>query len=125
MKHLLSATSLSLILLLSGCSSLFGDNSKTVQVNSKPEHAQVFANNMTVGTTPVLMSVPSTWSPTVLTFKKAGYSDQTAQIDTTFQPIGVLNIFFWPGFVIDAISGNMMKIKPESRTIYANMSKPV
>jgi hypothetical protein len=125
MKHFLSALALCAFVLLSGCASIFGDNNKSVQVNSQPANAQVFANGMPVGTTPTLVTVPSTWSPTVLTFKKKGYADQTALINTTFQPVGVLNIFFWPGFVIDAISGDMMKIRPESRMINADLSKPV
>ena len=125
MKHILCAISMSLIVLLSGCATVFGENGRTVQVNSHPQNAQVFANNMPVGTTPLLMNVPSTWSPTLLTFKKHGYLDQNAQINTTFQPVGLLNIFFWPGFIIDAISGDMKKISPESRTVTANLSKPV
>jgi hypothetical protein len=123
MKHLLTAASLSAIILLSGCASIFGDNNKTVQVNSHPAHAQVFANNLPVGETPVLISIPSTWSPTVLTLKKKGYVEQSAVVNTTFQPVGILNIFFWPGFVIDAISGDMLKIRPESRVVNADLAK--
>lgn len=123
MKTLLLVTSLSFILLLSGCASLFGNNNKTVRVNSNPEQAQVLMNNMPVGTTPLCVTVPSTWSPTLLTFKKRGYTDQCAMINTTFQPIGALNIFFWPAFIIDAVAGNTMKISPESRNICLSLSK--
>jgi len=125
MKILLSVLSFSTVLLLSGCASIFGDNNKTVRVNSRPQAAQVYANNMPVGTTPVSVTVPSTWSPTVLTFKKRGFADQTAQVNTAFQPIGILNVFFWPGFLVDAIAGDTMKIAPESRTVFANLSPPV
>ena len=125
MKRLFTASYLISMVLLSGCASIFGDNNKTVQVNSHPQNAQVFANNMPVGTTPVLMTVPSTWSPTFLTFKKKGFADQTAMVNTTFQPVGALNIFIWPGFIVDAISGNMMKVAPESRAVYVTLSKSV
>lgn len=108
---------------LSSCATVFGDHNKIVNVNSNPKDAQVFANNAPVGATPAAVAVPSTWSPTLLTFKKKGYLTQTAQVHTAFQPIGILNIFFWPGFVIDAISGNMMKIAPESRDINVNLIK--
>lgn len=110
---------------LTGCASIFGDNNKAVHVNSYPQKAQVFVNNMPVGTTPTVISVPNTWSPTILTFKKKGYLEQTTQVNTKFQPVGILNIFFWPGFIVDALSGDMMKVAPESRNITATLSKPV
>ncbi|OAI49585.1 hypothetical protein AYO45_02195 [Gammaproteobacteria bacterium SCGC AG-212-F23] len=124
MKQLLSVASLS-ILLLSGCASIFGDNNKTVEVRSTPQNAQVFANNQPVGVTPTIVTVPSTWSPTLLTLKKKGFQTQTTQVMTAFQPVGLWNILFWPGFIVDAISGDMMKIKPESRNIHVDLSKPV
>lgn len=122
-KIIQSIALLSAAFILNGCASVIGDNNKSVQVNSQPQGAKVFANNMPVGTTPTTISVPSTWSPTVLTLKKKGYADQNTVINTAFQPVGVLNIFFWPGFVIDAATGNMMKVAPESRTIYASLDK--
>lgn len=124
-KIVLAISCLSFVLLLPGCASIFGDNSKTVQVNSQPQNAQVLVNNMPMGTTPLCMSVPNTWSPTLLTFRKCGYADQCAQVNTAFQPVGILNIFFWPGFIIDAAAGNMMKVSPQSRNIYAVLAKPV
>lgn len=110
-------------MLLSGCATMFGDNSKVVHVNTHPQNAELFVNNMPVGLTPSTITVANTWSPTLLTFRKKGYLNQTAQVNTAFQPIGILNIFFWPGFVIDAISGNMMKITPESRNIDIHLAK--
>lgn len=107
---------------LTGCASIFGDNSKAVHVNSYPQRAQVYVNNMPMGTTPTVVNVPSTWSPTILTFKKKGYAEQNAQVNNKFQPVGLLNIFFWPGFVIDAVAGNMMKVAPESRDINVNLA---
>jgi hypothetical protein len=119
LQILLAATALSSLI---GCASIAGDNSKVVHVNSKPEGAKVYANNIPVGTTPTQISV-NTWSPTLLTLRKKGYPDVNTQVNTTFQPIGVLNILFWPGFIIDAATGNMMKVAPESRVINADLSR--
>lgn len=125
MRHLLVALTASSMVFLSGCATMFGDNSKIVHVNSVPKNAQIFANNVPVGLTPTTISVPNTWSPTLLTFRKQGYADQATQVNTNFQMIGLLNILFWPGFVIDAISGDMMKISPESRNIDVKLSPAV
>ena len=122
MKIILKALTLIMLTLLGGCASIAGDNSKVVQVNSKPAGAKVYANNVPVGTTPTQISV-NTWSPTLVTLKKPGYEDTSTQVNTSFQTIGILNILFWPGFVIDAATGNMMKVSPESRAINADLTK--
>ena len=108
---------------LSGCATMFGDNDKSVHINSYPQGAQLYVNNNPIGTTPTTITVPNTWSPTLVTIKKPGYQTRVAQINTEFQPVGILNIFFWPGFIIDAIADNMMKISPDSRVINANLSR--
>src|SRR5690348_6699918 len=97
---------------LAGCSTIFGDNSRTVQVGSDPQGAQVYVNGMMVGSTPTTVAINSTFSPPLIMVKKRGYQDQMAHINTSFQSVGLLNIFIfiWPGFVIDAVSGNTMKI---------------
>ena len=108
--------------ILSSCASIAGDNSKMVQVNSTPQGAKVYLNNAPVGTTPTQIAINNTWSPTVITLKKKGYEDSSAEINTAFQTVGLLNIFFWPGFIIDAATGSTMKITPESRAINADLS---
>ena len=108
--------------IFSGCASVAGDNSKIVHVSSKPAGAKVYVNNVPMGTTPTQIAVNNTWSPTLVTFKKKGYEDTNAQVNTAFQPVGILNIFFWPGFIVDAASGNMMKVAPESRVINADLT---
>jgi hypothetical protein len=121
MKNLMSIGIFISIIGLSGCATLFGENNKTVQVNSIPEGAQVYMNGSLIGTTPTTLSIPSTFSPPPIAIRKKGYQQQTAQIDTTFQPVGALNILFLPGFIIDAATGDMMKISPESRSINVNL----
>jgi hypothetical protein len=36
----------------------------------------------------------------------------TIPLNTEFQPVGWLNLFFWPGFIIDFGTGKMMRINP-------------
>lgn len=109
---------------LAGCATVFGDNGRTVQVNSTPAGADVLVNGVNAGTTPTTIAINSTFSPPSILVRKPGYQEQTAQINTQFQTIGILNIFcLIPGFAIDAISGNMMKISPESKSINVNLQK--
>lgn len=117
MKFLAFISSLFLALSLTGCATLFGDHDKTVHVDSQPQGAQVFVNNMPVGVTPTTVAINNPLSPPTITLKKPGYETQLAQVNTNFQTIGILNIFFWPGFIVDALTGDMMKVAPESRVL--------
>ena len=117
MKFLAFIGSFVLALSLTGCATLFGDHDKTVHVDSQPQGAQVFVNNVPVGVTPTTVVVNNPLSPPTITLKKSGYETQLAQVNTSFQPIGILNILFWPGFIVDALTGDMMKISPESRAV--------
>ncbi len=119
MRYFTLVISLALFLGLTGCASMFGSNDRSIHVNSRPQGADVYVNNNLVGVTPTMITVPSTWSSTLVTFKKRGFQPQYAQVNTQFQPIGLLNILFWPGFIIDAAAGNMMKVSPDSKAVNA------
>lgn len=122
MKYVSLLCSLFLTFELAGCATIFGDNSRAVQVNSKPSGAQVLVNGAPQSATPATVNINSTFSPPTITVQKPGYQSQTVNVNTTFQPVGILNILFWPGFIIDAISGDMMKITPDSRNINVNLA---
>ena len=41
--------------------------------------------------------------------KKEGYRPTPLKLDTKFNSVAVINILFWPGFVVDAATGQMCK----------------
>ncbi len=56
------------------------------------------------------MGNPTTNSYIIKVAKK-GYAPVTQEVQTSFQAVGLLNLFvFWPGFIIDAVTGDMMKV---------------
>lgn len=95
---------------LSGCASMFGSDNRSIHVTSNPDNAKVYYQGIEVGKTPANVAVESTFSPGSITVKKPGYNTAMQQIQTSFQTAGILNIFFWPGFIIDAVTGKTMKI---------------
>ncbi|MBA2367540.1 MAG: PEGA domain-containing protein [Candidatus Protochlamydia sp.] len=106
-------TIFSLFLILSGCATLFGNNRRDVSVVSNPPGAAIYMDNMQYGFTPAIITLPTyIYGGKSITLKKEGYYDQTMMVNTEFQPIALLNIFFWPGFLIDAGTGNLVKINP-------------
>lgn len=106
------------VLSLSGCSSMFGDNNRVVHIDSQPKGAKVTVNNVAVDNkTPTDVVVKDMFSPTVITVKKPGCASKTVTINPEFQKVGLLNILILPGFIVDAITGDMMKVPENQRHI--------
>lgn len=104
----------SLVLLsLNGCATIVGDNTRTVSINSTPQGAGIYVEGQRLGTTPASVTLPNyIYGGKAVTLKKEGYHDQSMMINTKFQPCGLWNLLFWPGFVIDGVAGNTVKIDP-------------
>ncbi len=112
-KIVLSIFSLLIIVSLSGCATIFGVHHRSVRVTSNKPGAKVYYDGDEVGRTPVTFNVANpAFHPGKITVKKSGYDPQTKQVMTLFQAVGVLNVLFPPGFLVDAISGDMMKVNP-------------
>ena len=67
---------------------------------------------------PYTIKVKRNFKPTTLTAKAEGYKDATMVIDKKFDPGYLLNLITWPGLVIDAVTGSMMKPESKDYTIY-------
>ncbi|MCD8524448.1 MAG: hypothetical protein LRY67_01395 [Gammaproteobacteria bacterium] len=106
------------LIALTGCSSIFGDNNRVVHIDSEPKGAKVTVNNIAVDShTPTEVVVKDMFSPTVITVQKPGCTKKTVIIQPEFQKVGILNILILPGFIVDAITGNMMKVPEDKRHI--------
>ena len=118
---ILLLTAAAVCLVLSGCATIFGDKNRNVNVTSNPTGAKVYLNGNEVGQTPtsVALGNPMTNSYVVKVDKK-DYAPVTQQVQTSFQPVGILNIFFWPGFIIDAVTGDMMKVTTTNINVALN-----
>lgn len=109
---------------LSGCASVAGDNCRTVRVTSKPAGAHIYVDNQHYGVTPALVSLPNyIYGGKGITVKKPGFQEQTAMVNTKFQPVALLNILFWPGFIIDAATGSLIKIDPKDLNMHYQLER--
>lgn len=123
-KIAVAATVVAATLALNGCATMFGDSNRTVSVNSQPAGANVFLNGQPVGVTPTQIQLAQV-SGNYIQIQKAGYQSTNMPIATTFQGVGWLNILFWPGFIVDAATGDMMKIQNPNVTITLMPVTPV
>lgn len=110
-------------LYISGCASMFGDNTRTVKVNSKPSGANVYLNGINYGVTPTSINLPNyLYTDHTIIVKKSGYQDKGVLINGKFQPVGLLNFIFLPGFVVDAATGNALKVDPNQLNLDVDMT---
>ncbi len=118
MKKYLAVSVMASVLGLTGCSTMFGDNDRLVHVSSAPKGAHVLVNNQAIDdTTPTQIAMTSMFAPTTITVAKRGCKPQTVVITPEFQKIGLLNILIFPGFIVDAITGDMMKVPDNQKTL--------
>lgn len=67
---------------------------------------------------PYSIKVKRNYKPTTLTAKAEGYSDAKVVIDKKFDTGYLWNLLMWPGLLVDAASGSMMKPESKDYTIY-------
>lgn len=102
-----------LSLSIAGCASIAGDNTRAVKVDSYPSGAAIYVDNQQYGVTPAVITLPTyIYGGKTVTVRKKGYQEQTMVVNSKFQPIALLDIFLWPTFLIDAATGNIVKIDP-------------
>ena len=107
---------------LTGCASIAGDNTRSVKVESYPSGASIMVDNQQFGVTPAVVTLPTyIYGGKTVTLQKRGYQSQTMVVNTKFQPIALLDIFFWPTFIIDAATGNIVKIDPANLNLNAKL----
>jgi hypothetical protein len=123
MKIAKLALSCSLIMTLVGCASIAGNNSRAVNVTA-PTGAGIYVDNQQYGIAPATITLPNyIYGGKSVTVKKAGYHDSTLMVNTQFQPVALLDIFLWPTFIIDAATGNLVKIDPATSNLNFRMQR--
>lgn len=104
---------LSLLLLVSlnssGCATIFSPSSDTIIFNSNPSGASVKLNGNRVGTTPVTVPVERELSDPTAQFTKDGFESQFVMLNKKFNNTALLNLLFWPGFIVDALTGSLYR----------------
>lgn len=104
------------LLVLSGCATLFSGTEEDVTFRSEPSGAQVLIDGILVGETPTTVEVDRPGLEEMeVAIQLEGYEPRYFELDKEFNQTAILNIFFWPGFVIDALTGALFKY---DKTVY-------
>ena len=100
----------------SGCATMFGDNKDLICIQSNDPAASILINGNNVGTGVAQYSIPRGRDATI-TASKPGCQDRSVQTERRIVGATWLNIFFWPGFIVDVATGSMHKTDPTSYTV--------
>jgi len=111
MKNLILILAMAAILFYgSGCATILSSDSQNITFNSEPQGA-----NIKVGPyeciTPCSLKIPKGQQYVI----EASYAGEKKIVPLTKKMAGSTfwNILFWPGFLVDAITGNIKKYEPE------------
>lgn len=114
----------SILLLFSGCATMFSRNYDDLTIESNPPGADVFVGAEHVGTTPFTKRFKrATFETTEITFRKEGYEPQTVTLGRSLATPALGNLVFIlttmgvTSWGIDAASGNMIQYSPTSYLI--------
>lgn len=103
-----------MLLSLTGCATIFTGSRQNVKINSFPSGAGIFLNGDSLGVTPGTVRLKKGFNDKVLSLRKPGYLTKEFNVETSFNPITLLDIVVGViiGGGIDAATGAMMHYSP-------------
>lgn len=110
------------LILLSGCVSMFGDSNDKITVRSNDPDAEILVNGNDVGRGSVIYPLPR-GKTVVLTATKKGCADRSLPTDHSIDGLYWVNIFVWPGAIVDLATGAMYKADPTDYVVTPDCRK--
>ena len=112
---------LHVLLLLSGCGTVFSGTNQTVTVNANVERAKVYVNGMPACSTPCAVDLNRSNVNTTLILKKDGYEESVFVLKSQFNPIALINLTMVYSWTTDFISGGVWRYSPDA--VYVEIEK--
>ena len=99
------------------CATILTGTSDDITFNSDPAGAAIMLDGLKVGKTPATVSIKRPgFGNKEITLKLDGYEDRTFMLQKGFNTMAICNLASWPGWVIDIVTGTIMKY---SKTNYS------
>ena len=108
-------------LVLAGCATIFSGTSQTINVKVVDSSNQQLLTNVScavsdgngtthsITTNPAAITVSKGNGALRVDCTKAGYKQLNMAVGDSFNALTVVNVLFWPGFIVDAVSGAYKK----------------
>lgn len=110
MKKALILIAVATSVFVSGCATIISGTTQTLSFSSEPEGAEVLLDGRSFGVTPLSIRVKKN-KFSVVTFKKSGYQSAMIPIDTSYDGVALLSIF-WDLSTTDILSGAAWEYSP-------------
>jgi hypothetical protein len=106
---------------LGGCATIFSGTSQSITVKAvdTKDNAELSGvscsitdpsgNMFNTTTNPSTITISKGGNNMVVNCKKPGYRQLNMGVGDSFNALTVVNVFFWPGFIVDAVSGAYKK----------------
>ena len=99
------------------CATILSGTSDEITFNSDPGGADIMLDGLKLGKTPATVSIKRPgFGNKEITLKLDGYEDRTFMLQKEFNTMAICNLASWPGWVIDIVTGTIMKY---SKTNYS------
>lgn len=108
-------------IVLTGCATVFSGTSQTINVKVVDSSNQQLLSNIScvvsdgngathsIVTNPSAISVSKGNGAIRIDCQKAGYKQLNMAVGDSFNALTIVNVLFWPGFIVDAVSGAYKK----------------
>lgn len=120
MRRVTLLLSFFVLLLSTGCATMFAKREDTVTFKTEPPGAEVYLGVDLLGTTPLTYTFRrSTFEQKNLSIRKEGYKTREMLLSKTLEPVALLNIGFITtmgasSWATDAVTGAMIRYDPTS-----------
>jgi hypothetical protein len=97
------------LILNTGCATLFTGTHDKVYFHTEPEGAKVMINGVSEGTTSNEIKVRRTLGKREVTLQKEGYEPRIIRMEKSFNLVTIGNLFGVVGFAVDIATGAVVK----------------
>lgn len=134
MKNIVKITAIGLCaVMLQSCGTVFSGTSQTINVKVVDQKTQETVDNaqcivtgsngmaQPLNTNPGTVVVSRDSAPLVINCNKKGYRQVNTAVGDSFNAVTLVNVLFWPGFIVDAVTGAYKKL-PSHYVVYMEKS---
>jgi len=100
------------VLLLCSCATIISGTNQAITFDSIPQGAEIIIDGQRVGVTPLTVKLKKS-AKSVVMVKKEGFQTVSRDLNKSFDPVGVLNVF-WDLSTTDALTGAWQKYEQNS-----------
>ncbi len=108
-------------LMCSACATVFSGTTQTINVAVQESENHNNLDNAvcrvtdgsggvySINSSPATVTVSRANGSVIINCKKDGYKQVNTMVGDSFNPVTLVNVIFWPGFIVDAVSGSYKK----------------